>query len=253
MHRLGGLALLWLAGLLSALASSGHAQTQAQAQPPDQAQPPAAATTLADPPPIAARYRVTLALRGQPAQVQQWQLLRQANEICWTKGQALAEIWRRDSSGIRLERVLPEDKHLIDYSAGELRALQVVVDWHGLGTLLAETDLARLQPVRGTAARRPGLPVDYRGQLAGDAVALRWDPVARLPLRLQRSSPAGRVLFERLALHAVAPADWPRPGAGSADYQRLDAADFGDMDDNPVVRRAQARDVLAGWRQAQRH
>ena len=30
---------------------------------------------------------------------------------------------------------------------------------------------------------------------------------------------------------------------------RLDAADFGDMQDNPVVQRAQARDVRAGWRQ----
>ena len=42
-------------------------------------------------------------------------------------------------------------------------------------------------------------------------------------------------------------------GCGYNDFQRLDAADFGDMDDNPVVRQEEARDALAGWRKPHSH
>ena len=73
---------------------------------------------------------------------------------------------------------------------------------------------------------------------------------ARLPVRLVRHSPTGQVLFERTALHRIAPADWPVAGAGTGNFQRLDAADFGDMQDNPVVQKAQAFDQRAGWRRA---
>ena len=243
------LALLRAAGLATSLlvllAANAHAQRQALIPTPTQAG--ASAAVLLDPPAIAARYRVTLTLRGQPVQVQQWQLGRSATEISWIKGPALTEIWRRDSSGIRLERLLPQDQHLIDYSAGELRSLQVALDWRDLGTLIAQADLAKLRLLRHASPAPPYR--DYHGQLGQDTVQLRWDPVALLPLRLLRRSAAGQVLMERTAAHPSTPADWPRADAGSADFQRLDAADFGDMAYNPVVQRAQARDVRAGWRQ----
>ena len=72
--------------------------------------------------------------------------------------------------------------------------------------------------------------------------------MAQLPVRLARSGRSGRVLFERTALHAEAPASWPQAGAGIDHFQRLDAADFGDMIYNPVVRKTQALDERAGWR-----
>ena len=248
MHGL--LALLRRAGLAASVIGALAGGAQAQALRPTLSGLAAAPadTTLADPPAVAARYRVTLALRGQPVRVQQWQLARGATEISWIKGPSLTEIWRRDRSGIRLERLLPQDKHLVDYSAGELRTLQVALDWRELGSLIAPADLASLQPQHAQA--RPKTNRHYQGRLGAERITLRWDPLAQLPVRLLRRSAAGQVLFERTAVHPVAPADWPSADAGSADYQRLDAADFGDMDDNPVVRRAQARDVLAGWRQA---
>ncbi|WP_309624744.1 hypothetical protein [Methylibium sp.] len=39
----------------------------------------------------------------------------------------------------------------------------------------------------------------------------------------------------------------------AADYLRIDAADFGDMEYDPIVRKAEAMDVKAGWRVAHRH
>ncbi len=201
-------------------------------------------------PDLAARFRVTWTPRGHPAQAQQWQLQRSAAEISWIKGDGREDIWRRDVSGIRLERVLRRDRHRIDYSAGELRTLDVQVDWRALGSLLTDADLARLHRLPDA---QPGAWPHYHGVLDGEQVDLRWDPAAQLPVQLLRRGKAGQVLYQRLALLATAPAHWPRAGAGTDDFQRLDAADFGDMDDNPVVRQEEARDALAGWRKPHRH
>lgn len=240
------LVLLRMAGLAAGLLITGSTYAQGQRPVPALTEARVADTAQPSAPTIAARYRVTLALRGQPVRVQQWQLARSASQISWIKGPTLTEIWRRDRSGIRLERLLPQDKHLIDYSAGELRALQVALDWRELGSLIAPADLASLRPLHAQA--QPRTDRHYQGRLGTERITLRWDPLAQLPVRLLRRSAAGQVLFERTAVHPALPADWPTADAGSADYQRLDAADFGDMEYNPVVQRAQARDVLAGWR-----
>jgi len=214
------------------------------------ASPPAGAAQPADAPNLAARFRVTWTPRGRPAQIQQWQLQRSATEISWIKGDGREDIWRRDASGIRLERVLRRDRHVIDYSAGELRTLGVVADWRALGSLFTDADLARLQPLPDPKA---GAWPHYRGVVSGEQVDLRWDPVARLPVQLLRRGKTGQVLYQRLALRDTPAADWPGAGAGTGDFQRLDAADFGDMDGNPVVRQEEARDALAGWRKPHAH
>ena len=202
-------------------------------------------------PALAAQFRVTLVAPGQAAQQQTWQLTRSDNLITWLKGPGTEELWRRDRSGIRLERVMRADRHVIDYSAGELRALAVMVDWADLATLFSAAQLRQLKP--RPAPRSAGQAQHWAGRIAGEQVDLLWDAAAQLPLRLARSGPRGRVLFERIALHALAPASWPQAGAGSEDFQRLDAADFGDMDYNPVVRRAEAHDQRAGWRKPHSH
>ena len=201
-------------------------------------------------PDLAARFRVTWTPRGRTARVQQWQLQRTATEIGWVKGAGHEDIWRRDASGIRLERVLRRDRHVIDYSAGELRTLGVQADWRALGSLFDEADLARLQRL---PELRPGAWPHYRGALDAEQVDLLWDPVARLPVQLLRRSNTGQVLYQRLALRTAPAVDWPRAGDGTEDFQRLDAADFGDMDYNPVVRQQAARDERAGWRAPHSH
>ena len=229
-----------------ALAAAAAVSLPALAQPwAPMPLPAASAAQVTAAPDLVARYRVTWTAPGRAAQVQQWQLQRSATEISWIKGGGREDIWRRDSSGIRLLRVLRNDRHLIDYSAGELRTLGVQADWQALGSLLTEADLARLR--RLPDAQR-GASHHYQGEPGGEWVDLRWDPVARLPVQLLRRSKTGQVLYQRLAQRDSHAADWPRAGAGTEDFQRLDAADFGDMGYNPVVRREEARDALAGWR-----
>jgi hypothetical protein len=209
--------------------------TSAQAQPNTSQERPL--------PPLVARYKVQLQTPSQGMQTQVWQLERSDTRIAWTKAQGLEDIWQRDASGIRLTRVMRRQRHLIDYSAGELRTLEVDVDWRELACLFAEQDLAHL-------AQQAGKPGRYQGRAGREQVQIDWDATARLPIRLVRTGPAGRVQFDRVAMHTQLPAAWPAAGDRTEDFTRLDAADFGDMAYNPVVQLAQARNESAGWRNA---
>ena len=148
---LAGLALVWLPPAAQADTQTGAAATAATTAATTAVTAATAAPAAAPPgwPDLSARYRVSFQAPGAPVKSQRWQISRSATEITWFKDSGTEEIWRRDADapahGIRLERVLRQDRHIIEYSAGELRTLGVVVDWQALGTVLPEAELARLK------------------------------------------------------------------------------------------------------------
>jgi hypothetical protein len=250
-----GLAIAMLLGALSpgARAQGSHAHRHGiggnhDARPSD---PAATWPAQAPLPALSARWLVRFEPHGAKAQEQTWELHRSADRIVWSRSHALDEVWQRDASGISLRRVMHPQRHVIEYTAGELRTLGVEKDWRELGMLFAERDLAALKPV-GTRAR--GGPQRLRGTVAGEQVDLLWDAHARLPVVLVQTSPRGRVRYERVAVEPGADTAHAWSGdARSADYTRIDAADFGDMERHPVVRIAMALDERLGWRRAHRH
>lgn len=191
------------------------------------AQTPVGVTEAAADAPLAARYRVVV-LAGSDASAsvvrqQEWVFLRQADTVAIHKG-STEEIWQRDARGqIALQRVLHAQRTVVDYSAGELAALGIEVDW---------SDLCRFGSAAGTAG-------------------VEWDDSLNLPTRFtQVINDRTLVRFDLLESRAGAPAGWDLPGHRSAGYARIDAADFGDMAYDPAVRAAESLDVRAGWRPA---
>ena len=180
----------------------------------------------ADAPSVAARYRVSvdtgLAAPGSPGREQQWVFVRQPDRVAVNKGDS-EEIWQRlPHGGVTLQRVLHRQQRVVDYSAGELAALHVEVDWAALSRF---------------ASPEP-------------AASAEWDDTLQLPRRItQRLRGHTMVRIELLEWSTQAPANWVLPGTRSADYLHIDAADFGDMAYDPAVRAAEALDVQAGWRQ----
>jgi hypothetical protein len=178
--------------------------------------------------------------------------VRTPQQVAVLKGD-VEEVWRCDGPmGVRLERIFHGDRHVAEYAAGELRALNVVPSWLALATMFDEKELSNLKPL-GTVRRGSTTLTRYRGTLGAERIEIEWDAATRLPARLVRTTGKASVRYERLELHATAPTGWPVPAARSADYARIDAADFGDMEYNAFVRKAEARDVRAGWRSAHEH
>lgn len=207
--------------------------------------------------PLAARFSVTVVppARGQDRNERraEWTFIRDARQIALLKG-AIDEVWHRDEQGrVRFERVFHDDQRVVDYSTGELATLDVRVDWTALSTFIDPRELLPLKLVsvrgRGADAR-----VTLRGAVGGEMLVVEWMPALQLPASLKRTGKDGAITRIDLRQHtAVAPASWPVPGARSASYLRLDAADFGDMDYDPVVRKAEALDIRLGWRTAHQH
>lgn len=234
---------------------------------------------------IAARYAVTLEPKlpsqtlekaaypspAQPkAQTQRltWYFYRSAQQIALLKG-SVDEVWYRDAQNrISYERVLHADARVVDYSTGELATLNVKVDWAALSCFVDPSELAQLKQV-SRKGKGPDARWRLRGALSGgsgsalrgavgtfgkDRLTVDWSPALQLPLSLTRQLQNGTtVRMELLASAPNPPPDWPQVGVQSAHYLHLDAADFGDMDYDPVVRKSEALDIRSGWRAAHRH
>lgn len=215
--------------------------------------PAAAVVVDADPPPLAARYRLTDTAGGRTADRPRtvratWYFQREPDRIALIKGD-LEEIWHRQpNGGVSFERVVHPLQRVVDYSAGELAALGVAVEWAALTSLLDARELASLRLVSQSGAgttRR----LHLHGSTASGRLRVEWLPAWQLPARIERRGRDGRITEFRLDTKAArALSDWPRLGVRSASYLRIDAADFGDMEREPVVRLSEALDARLGWR-----
>ena len=183
-----------------------------------------------DPEPLVARYRVTVvglsANDSGAVREQEWVFARQPDRVAIDKGET-EEVWRRQPNGaVSLQRVLHAQQRVIDYSAGELAALGVEVDWSAL----------------------------ERWSVAGDGIAAERDATVQLPVRwAQRIGPHAAARFELIDWQRGTQTNRSLSDERSAGYLHIDAADFGDMPYDPAVRAAEAMDVRAGWRQVHRH
>jgi hypothetical protein len=202
---------------------------------------------------MSARYEVTVTTKATGARQNIWHFYRQPQRIALLKG-AIDEIWHRDEQGqVSFERVFHNEQRAVDYSAGELTTLGVQTPWPALTTFVDARLLSALRVVS-----RTGTGASERAKLAGvvggDTLRIDWLPALQLPARLTRTDRAGTITEMRLVQHAAqTPANWPVPGQRSSAYLRLDAADFGDMGYETVVRMSEALDVRLGWRQPHSH
>lgn len=210
--------------------------------------------------PLAARYAVTIesatpSPRQMPGQFQRltWYFYRNAQQIALLKG-SVDEVWYRDAQNrISFERVFHTDERVVDYSTGELATLHVKVDWSALSCFVDPSELAQLKRV---SAKGKGRDERWRlsGKVGQDRITVDWLPALKLPQSLTRHTQGGKtVRMELVAAAANPPPNWPQPGAQSAHYLHLDAADFGDMGYDPVVRKSEALDTRLGWRSSHRH
>ena len=214
----------------------------------------------ASPAPLAARYLVTVtpaATRGakrEPVRHHEWCFVRDATQVALLKGN-IDEAWHRDARGdLSFERVFHDEQRVVDYSAGELRTLGVQADWVALSSFVDPRELVALKVVARSGGNGPHERTRLRGTTLGEVVTIDWRPAVQLPaLVLREGKGGGSTRIELAEAAGAVPAACPEPGARSAAYLRMDAADFGDMDYEAVVRKSEALDIRSGWRSVHRH
>lgn len=198
--------------------------------------------------PVTASYRVELQSGKRAVQSQTWYIQREPQRITIYKPQ-MDDIWRRDQAGqISFERVFHDDRTIVEYTAGELRTLGVTPVWDELASIFDPAKLQKLKPLARTAGA-----ASYQGKLGEEQVKVEWLDEPALPRSLLRSAHGKSVRFTLLKQPATLPDAIVAAHQALDHYTRLDASDFGDMEYNPVVKKAMHLDVQLGWRAEHEH
>ncbi|HTU60911.1 MAG TPA: hypothetical protein VMF89_20805, partial [Polyangiales bacterium] len=159
---------------------------------------------------------------------------RDAGRVAYTFGDAAErrfDLWLRRAAELRLVRVFPREKTAVEYTEGQLRALGTARSWQHLGSLLpAHPAKLGLKHVgAGTFQQRK--TQRFEGELNGDRVVVQWLESEQLPAQLtvkQRTVTLQKLVLGRPEL---------APEAETKRYRRIDAADLGDLEHDPFVKR----------------
>lgn len=152
-------------------------------------------------------------------------------------------IWERTGQNdYSYLRVFNKDQRIVEYSPGEIRTRHAEPDWNKLASVVSPQLLQSLK--RGKSRIQFGQSsVHYTGTVNSQRVDLWWLEQVQLPARLTITGPRQHLEMTLKELRVDAPAEWPRATPEKlAAYGRIDAADFGDMENDPFVSRVLRQD-----------
>jgi hypothetical protein len=201
---------------------------------------------------LAARYEtVGVDRTGKTTRKADWYLVRTPNRV-ETAGEGQAEVWERSERGdISMRRVFRDDQFILEYHAGELRAMNAKPDWRALGSVIDPGSLSKL--ARAGSKRAVGRTAQvYRGAMGRDGVEIWWIDDLSLPAFVKRTGELGTYTMRLVEVLESAPSDWPLASHWQTrEFRIIDVADLGDLEHDPVVKRvmradAERRTRLAG-------
>ena len=153
------------------------------------------------------------------------------------------EIWEQNiPEQYLLTRIYHDDQRIVEYTPGELKTRNIAPNWAQLASVVPPQWLDKLKR-SGEQQMFGQKATHYRGRIGAESINLWWLEQSRLPARLLRSGPQGRIAMQLKELHTQAPAAWPLASETKiASYGKIDASDFGDMESDPFVIRIQKQD-----------
>jgi hypothetical protein len=157
------------------------------------------------------------------------------------------EIWERGANGqIAFQRVFHRDQRVINYTPGDLRALQSSPDWQRLSSILHPTFLKQTLQATGETTVLERQAQRYQGQVNGVTFEVLWFDTEQIPALIRQIYPDCEEIVHLTAIPPLPSASWPR--RATSDYRHLDYADLGDMASDPFVRR-----LLRGMQHSHAH
>jgi hypothetical protein len=216
-----------------------------------EAHTPAEATL---PPPLAARFTQSATdPDGRITRSPDWWLVRDAHSIvAGSPSAGQRERWTRDPATreVSLVRVFDADRRAVEYAHGDLVALRGPGQWAAMAHVIDPQSLGAYRAVGESEVfgRRALLLEAVVGR---EVVRVTWLPELALAARIERAARDGSgSVFELVALSTTDDAAWaPLIAEPPDDYERIDAADFGDREADPFVQRVEALDARTQrWR-----
>lgn len=133
------------------------------------------------------------------------------------------EIWSLSPSDeLSRQLVFPEDGRVIDFTAGDLKAINLLPPWQELSTLVP-TETSAIAPPEGA----PETPAPQR------RIAVEWSEEWALPLLVTSEDARGKTVLRRTAVEHCPTAECPQTSLDR--LSQLDFSDLGDKENDPWV------------------
>jgi hypothetical protein len=194
--------------------------------------------------PLAARYEtVGIDRAGRITRKSDWYLVRTTSRI-ETAGEGRAEVWERSERGdLSMRRVFRDDQFILEYHTGDLRAMDIKPEWPVLGSIL-DPDALPGSSRTGSKKVLGRTAQVYRSGTGRDRVEVWWIEAVRLPALVKRTGDLGTYTMKLMEIRDSAPSDWPVATHWRTDeFRVVDAADLGDLEHDPVVKRIMRADA----------
>lgn len=153
----------------------------------------------------------------------------------------LGEIWERtNKGGIQYRKLYHADKTAVEYMPADMPTNNMNFDWFKLSSMLGEAEFEALKPVKKT--RILGRSAELlKGSVDGQSLEVLWLPDEKLPASIVRKDKTGSVALRLVEIAPLSTANW-KPVATDeiGNYRHIDAADFGDMENDPFVKKVMA-------------
>ncbi len=151
------------------------------------------------------------------------------------------EIWEQSANGsIQYRKLYHADKTAVEYMPADAPTHKISFDWIKLSSMLNQQDLDTLKSIKKTNFL--GFSAELRkGEKNGQTIEVLWLPDENLPASIIRKNKSSRVELQLVEIEPLS-ATHRKPVSiqDIANYRHIDAADFGDMENDPFVKKVMA-------------
>lgn len=151
------------------------------------------------------------------------------------------EIWERTATGsIQYRKLYYGDKTAVEYMPADMPTNNMSFDWLKLSGMLTQQELDSLKLVKKTQVLGRGAEL-RRGKTNGQTLEVLWLPEEGLPANIIRKDKTGSMELRLVEITPLSAAHRkPVDIKEIANYRHIDAADFGDMENDPFVKKVMA-------------
>ena len=148
------------------------------------------------------------------------------------------EIWEKTATGnIQYRKLYPADKTAVEYMPADSTTHNLDFDWNKLSNMLSRQELDALKRVENKPVL--GRSAEVRtGKIKDQSLEVLWLPTEQIPANIIRKDKTGTVELKLVEITPLSAAQQkPIDSETIANYRQIDAADFGDMENDPFVKK----------------
>ncbi|SJM89513.1 hypothetical protein [Crenothrix polyspora] len=195
-------------------------------------------------PELACRYEMHIVPqdKSQTEIHKTWYFWRTANSVQTQDADGgHGEIWQRSTTGnIQYRKLYHNDKTAVEYMPADNASNNISFDWIKLSSMLSQQELDSLKYVKKSEIM--GKRSELRtGKIDGQSLEVQWLVDEKLPASIIRKDGVRTVELRLLDIAPLLTTQYkPVSVADIGNYRQIDATDFGDMENDPFVKKLMA-------------